>query len=129
MFSRLEIESLTDLIKDTRLYIHPFTYLDVKKRFVKADADFQSLVDRIWSNDTNRLAVGYDIHLARQGRVSWYYNGIDVASEPLFSRVNETLLEKPIFKGKLSTNSDIIFVKPFCRVKSSFYSSYATALQ
>ena len=76
-----------------------------QKRSINADADFQRLVDRIWSLDKNRLAFGYDIRLAHQGRVSWYDNGVDAASYPLFYHVNKDVLKKPTFKGKLSANA------------------------
>jgi poly(U)-specific endoribonuclease len=60
-------------------------------------ADLSLAAGKLWDLDSNRLVYGtdYEIQLQSYRR----FNDGDVASKPLFKRVDDSILQKPTFKS------------------------------
>ncbi|XP_063967839.1 poly(U)-specific endoribonuclease-B-like isoform X2 [Lytechinus pictus] len=65
------------------------------------DAELSAICNKLWELDENRLEPGVDYEIDLQGYTS-YGNKVDQARDPLFSRVDEGVLQKPTFKAFIS---------------------------
>lgn len=65
-------------------------------------AQFSYIANRLWKLDTNRLKIGTDIQISKQGKAPWYNSWTDYASTPLIRYVRPTTLLKPTYKAFLS---------------------------
>ena len=62
--------------------------------------DLSADCNKLWDLDSNRLVYGRDYELDLQ--CCRRFNDGDVASKPLFKRVDESIFQKPTFKTFLS---------------------------
>ncbi|XP_054772970.2 poly(U)-specific endoribonuclease-A-like [Lytechinus pictus] len=67
------------------------------------DAELSAICNKLWELDENRLEPGVDYEIDLQ-RYTYYGNkgNVDQARDPLFSRVDEGVLQKPTFKAFIS---------------------------
>ncbi|KAI6191107.1 Endoribonuclease [Aphelenchoides bicaudatus] len=80
-----------------------------KKKPNVTDTDFQNLVDEMWKADEDRAPPGY-IELNWQKELK--HGGRPL--KPLFSFVNETLFERPIYQTQLKIYDKKLFVPAVC---------------
>lgn len=65
-------------------------------------SQFSYIANRLWKLDSNRLRIGTDIRISKQGKAPFHQSWRDYASSPLISYVSPSALNRPTYKAFLA---------------------------